>query len=93
MYKVYGMSASGNCHKVKLLLEQLQLSYEWFEIDIMNNETRTLEFLAMNLNGKVPTLEIAPGKFLAESNAILFYLAEGSVFLPRGFNSQVQQLV
>ena len=82
MYKVYGMSASGNCHKVKLLLEQLQQPYVWHEIDIMKEETRTPEFLAMNGNAKVPTLEVEPGQYLAESNAILCYLAEGSAFLP-----------
>jgi glutathione S-transferase len=76
------MSSSGNCYKVKLLLEQLQRPYTWEEIDIMQGSTRTAQFLAMNPNGKVPTLQIEPGVFLTESNAILHYLADGTAFLP-----------
>ena len=81
-YTVYGMSRSGNCYKIKLLLEQLRQPYQWREIDILKGESRTDTFLAMNPNGKVPVLAIDDDKFLAESNAILVYLAEGSVFLP-----------
>ena len=79
---VYGMKASGNCYKVQLLLEQLGRPYRWVEIDSVNGQTRTPEFLAKNPNGKVPLLELADGRHLAESNAILCYLAEGSAFLP-----------
>lgn len=82
MIKVYGMSASGNCHKIKLLLEQLQQPYDWIEIDPFKGETRTADFLAKNPNGQVPFIEISSGQYLAESNAILMYLAEGSRFLP-----------
>ena len=82
MLKVYGMSSSGNCYKVKLLLGQLSRPYSWQEIDVMQGSTRMVDFLAKNPNGKVPTLEIEPGVFLAESNAILHYLADGSAFLP-----------
>ena len=82
MLKVYGMSSSGNCYKIKLLLEQLARPYAWDEIDIMRGSTRTDDFLAMNPNGKVPTLEIEPGVFLAESNAILHYLADETGFIP-----------
>jgi glutathione S-transferase len=82
MLKVYGMSSSGNCYKVKLLLEQVARPYVWEEIDSMQGSTRTADFLAMNPNGKVPTLEIEPGVFLAESNAILHYLAEATAFMP-----------
>lgn len=78
MYKAFGMSTSGNCYKVKLLLTQLKLEYQWEEIDILKAETRTSEFLTMNPNGKVPTLQIDTGKYLAESNAILCYLADGT---------------
>lgn len=81
MFKVYGMSSSGNCYKIKLLLEQLGTPYAWEEIDIMQGSTRTADFLAKNPNGKVPTLEIEPDIFLAESNAILHYLAEGTPLL------------
>jgi glutathione S-transferase len=80
MYNVFGMSASGNCYKVKLLLEQLKLEYQWHEIDILKDETRTPEFLVMNPNGKVPVLQIGLDQYLAESNAILCYLAEGTSF-------------
>jgi glutathione S-transferase len=80
MYKVFGMSASGNCYKVKLLLTQLGLDYQWQEIDILQAETRTPEFLAMNPNGKVPTLQIGADQYLAESNAILGYLAENTPY-------------
>jgi glutathione S-transferase len=83
MFRVYGMSASGNCHKVRMALESLGLPYEWTEIDPGRGQTRTPEFLAMNPNGKVPVLEIEPGVFLPESNAILCYLAEDTPLLPR----------
>jgi glutathione S-transferase len=82
MLKVCGMSSSGNCYKVKLLLEQLAQPYAWEEVDIMQGSTRSAEFLTKNPNGKVPILEIEPGVYLAESNAILHYLAQGTAFLP-----------
>jgi glutathione S-transferase len=82
MFRVYGMSTSGNCHKVRMTLEALALPYEWTEIDSVHGQTRTSEFLAMNPNGKVPMLEIEPGVFLPESNAILCYLADGTPLLP-----------
>jgi len=82
MYKVYGMATSGNCYKVRLTLEQLRLPYEWIEIDVRGGETRRAEFLARNPNGKVPLLEVEPGVFLPESNAIICYLADGTVLLP-----------
>jgi glutathione S-transferase len=79
---VYGMRASGNCYKLQLLLEQLGRPYRWVEVDSVNGQTRTPEFLAKNPNGKVPLLELADGRRLAESNAILCYLADGSHLLP-----------
>ena len=82
MFAVYGMTDSGNCYKVKLALEQLALPYRWIEIDPSRGETRSLGFLAMNPNGKVPTLALEDGTHLAESNAILNYLAHGSPLLP-----------
>lgn len=81
MIKVFGMSASGNCHKIKLLLTQLGEPFNWQEIDILKGESRTEAFLAINPNGRVPTAEIKPGVYLPESNAILYYLAEGTRFL------------
>jgi glutathione S-transferase len=80
--RVYGTSASGNCHKVRMALEALKLPYEWTEIDSVRGDTKSASFLALNANGKVPVLEIAPGNTLPESNAILFYLAEGTPLLP-----------
>jgi glutathione S-transferase len=84
MFTVYGMADSGNCYKVKLTLEQLALPYRWVEVDSARGETRTLKFLAMNANGKLPTLALDDGTFLPESNAILNYLADGSRLLPSG---------
>ena len=78
MITVYGFSTSGNCHKVRLLLEQLGRNYEWIEVDSSKGETRTPEFLAKNPNGRVPMIELDDGRILAESNAILFYLAEST---------------
>ena len=80
MLKLYGMSTSGNCHKVKLLLEQLDRPYQWQEVDILKGESQTDAFLVMNPVGQVPTLEIEPGKYLTESNAMLCFLAEGTTF-------------
>ncbi|MCP1583760.1 glutathione S-transferase family protein [Pseudoxanthomonas mexicana] len=79
---VHGMSTSGNCHKVRLLLEQLGRPYTWIEVDSAHGGTRTPEYLAKNPNGKVPMLERADGAILVESNAILCWLAEGSTYLP-----------
>jgi glutathione S-transferase len=79
---VYGMQASGNCYKLKLLLDQLERPYRWVETDSVNGATRTPDFLAKNPNGKVPLLELADGRLLPESNAILCYLADGSAYLP-----------
>jgi glutathione S-transferase len=74
---------SGNGYKVRLLLTQLGLPFERIEYDIDKGATRTPEFLAqVNPNGRIPVLEIEPGFLLAESDAILFYLAEATPFLP-----------
>ena len=82
MVKIHGMSTSGNCHKVRMVLEALGRPYQWHEIDTRHGTTRTAEFLAMNPNGQVPVAEIAAGVFLPESNAIMFYLADGSALIP-----------
>ena len=81
-YVVYGMASSGNCHKVKMALEHLRLPYQWREIDTLKGETRTPSFLAMNPNGQVPVLAIDENTFLFESNAILWYLSEGTSLVP-----------
>lgn len=82
MTTVYGFSVSGNCHKVRLLLEQLQRPYRWVEVNSAAGETQTAAFLARNPNGKVPVLERDDGSTLPESNAILCWLADGTAFLP-----------
>ena len=79
---VYGMAASGNCFKPRLLLGHLRQPYRWVEVDSAVGQTRTPEFLALNPNGKVPLLQLADGRTLAESNAILCFLAEGSPWWP-----------
>ena len=82
MITIYGMSTSGNCHKLRLLLEQLGRQYRWIEIDSAKGQTRTPEYLAKNPNGRVPMLELEDGSLLVESNAILFYLAQDTRYLP-----------
>lgn len=82
MYKVYGDYKSGNCYKIKLMLNLLGKPYHWQPVDILKGETQTPEFLAMNPNGKIPVLELEDGTYLWESNAILNFLADGSEFLP-----------
>ncbi|MEX0976701.1 MAG: glutathione S-transferase family protein [Woeseia sp.] len=76
--KVWGDSRSGNCYKICLLCAELDIDFEWEEVDILAGQTRTPEFLAMNANGKIPLLRTSDGRFLAESNAILIYLADGT---------------
>jgi glutathione S-transferase len=73
---------SGNGYKVRLVLAQLGQRYDWTELDIEAGMTHTPEFLSRNPNGRVPTLELDDGTNLAESNAILWYLAEGSPLVP-----------
>jgi len=82
MLKVYGISPSGNCYKVKLLLSHLGEPFTWIEVDARGGETKSDAFLAMNPFGRTPVLEIEPGVHLAESGAILCYLAEGTPYLP-----------
>ena len=77
---IYGDSRSGNCYKLKLLCAEMGIGYDWQEVDILAGETRTPEFLLMNANGRIPLLALPGGRYLAESNAILCYLADGSDF-------------
>lgn len=79
---LYGMSLSGNCYKLQLLMAQLGRDYVWEEIDITRGENLSPEFLAMNDRGKVPVMKLPDGRTMAESNAILHYLADGSELLP-----------
>lgn len=82
MLTLYDFMGSGNGYKVRLLLAQLALPYKLVECDILKGETRTLDFLAKNPNGRIPTLQLEDGTYLAESGAILWYLAEGTPFAP-----------
>jgi glutathione S-transferase len=82
MLRLYDYLESGNGYKVRLLLHQLGLPFERVELDILRGETRTPSFLAKNPNGRIPTLELEDGTHLPESNAILWYLAEETPFLP-----------
>jgi glutathione S-transferase len=92
MLKVYGDIQSGNCYKVKMLLCYLAEPHEWLHVDILRKETRTPDFLAMNPNGRIPLLMIKEGVYLAESNAILCYLADGTRFLPSDRLARAQVL-
>jgi glutathione S-transferase len=82
MHTLYSMQRSGNSYKVRLALTQLGMPYRLVEVDILKGESRTPEFLAKNPNGQVPLLEVAPGRFIAESNAILWYVAGGTALAP-----------
>jgi glutathione S-transferase len=82
MLTLYDYLPSGNGYKVRLLLSQLHVPFKLVERDIQQGETRTPEFLAMNPNGRIPLLRLEDGRYLSESDAILFYLAEGTPFLP-----------
>lgn len=84
MLTIYGDIQSGNCYKIKLLLNLLDIEHQWIHVDILAGESRSPEFLSMNPNGKIPLLRLDDGNTLAESNAILNYLAEGSNWLPSG---------
>ena len=81
-YTLYSMQWSGNCYKVRLALSQLHVPYRLVELDILKGETRTPDFLAKNPGGRVPLLEVAPGRYLPESNAILWYIAGGTSLAP-----------
>jgi glutathione S-transferase len=80
--KLYNVAYSGNSYKVRLLLSQLGIPSEIVEVDILNGASRTLEFLKINPNGRTPVLEDDDGFVLAESNAILAFLARGTKLLP-----------
>ena len=89
--RLYQYHPSGNCYKIRLLLNQLQIPYEKVEIDILKRESRTPEFLRINPNGRTPVLEVN-GRYLPESNAALYYLAQGTRFFPQDRFAQAQVL-
>jgi glutathione S-transferase len=81
--KIFGDTNSGNCLKVKWVCDRLSLPYRWIDIDTMKGETRTPEFLKLNGAGQVPAIELDDGRTLAQSNAIIRYLARGSDLIPK----------
>jgi glutathione S-transferase len=82
MYRLYDYLPSGNGYKVRLVLKDLGLPYELVQLDIKVGATRTPEFLALNPNGRIPLLEVPGSGFLAESHAIISFLAGGSRLVP-----------
>jgi glutathione S-transferase len=82
MLTVYGDRESGNCYKIYLLLHLLGIEHRWQRVDIVAGGAKRPEFLALNPNGRVPLVEIEPGVHLAESNAILAWLAHGTAYFP-----------
>jgi glutathione S-transferase len=90
--KLYDYPPSGNGYKVRLALAYLDLPYQYIPVDILAGDTRTPEFLAINANGRIPVLQLADGTNLAESNAILFYLAQGSSLWPGSTIDQARVL-
>src|SRR6204780_1160423 len=82
MFTLYSMQRSGNSYKARLALAQLRVPYRLVEIALLKGEGHTPEFLATNPNGQVPLLEVGPGRYLAESNPILWYIAGGSALAP-----------
>ena len=79
---IYGDSISGNCQKVRFVADRLRIPYRWIETSVLAGETRTPEFLALNPAGQVPTVVLPDGRPLAQSNAVILHLAEGSDLIP-----------
>ncbi len=82
MLTVHGDIRSGNCLKVKWLLDRLERDYRWVETDVLSGVTRSVDFLARNPAGQVPAVVLEDGRVLAQSNAILGYFGEGTPFIP-----------
>ena len=88
--KIYGDTNSGNCLKVKWVCKHLALPYTWMAVDTLKGETRTAEFLKLNGAGQVPTIELDDGRTLAQSNAIIRYLARGSRLIAQDAYTQAK---
>ena len=82
MIKAYGYSPSGNCWKVRTVLDLTGRAYEWVEVNSNAGQTRTPEFLKLNPNGKIPIVMLDGGEIVTESNAIMLHFAEGTPLLP-----------
>ena len=92
MLTLYGDIRSGNCLKGKWMLDWLGRDYRWVEIDIMSGGSRTPEFLALNTAGQVPLLVLEDGRPLAQSNAILLYLGEGTDLIPADAHDRARMM-
>lgn len=92
MLTLHDNLGSGNAYKVRLLLSHLGRPFRRIEYDVTTGETRTPDYLSLNPNGRVPALEFENGRVLAESNAILFHLAEGTAYLPQDAFARAQAL-
>jgi glutathione S-transferase len=90
--KIYGDVKSGNCYKLKLLCALLSIEYDWIAVDILRGETRSDKFLAMNPNAQIPVCVTDDGAILTQSNAILYYLGQGSLYWPANLLEQVRVL-
>jgi glutathione S-transferase len=90
--KIYGDIYSGNCYKLKLICALLEIEHEWIPVDIMRGETREDHFLALNPVGQIPICVTDDGQTLTESNAILYYLAQGSDLWPTDRLAQTRVL-
>jgi glutathione S-transferase len=82
MLTLYDSAISGNAYKVRLLLSQLGLAFKRIEMNVDDGSTRAPDFLKVNRNGKVPAIQLEDGTCLAESDAILYYFAEGTAYWP-----------
>jgi glutathione S-transferase len=92
MLTIYGDPISGNCLKVKWTAERLAIPYTWTDVDVTKAQSRTPAFLALNPAGQVPVVVLADGRTLAQSNAIIFHLAEGSALIPVDAYSRAKML-
>ena len=89
---IFGDSRSGNCLKVKWVARRVGVAFDWREVDIMTGATRTPDYLAMNPAGQVPTVILEDGRALAQSNAIILHLAEGSDLIPEDAYERAKML-
>ncbi len=90
--KIYGDTHSGNCYKLKLICALLGIRHEWIPVDILQGETRSESFLALNPSGQIPVCITTDGDVLTESNAILYYLARDSQYWPKNKLAQTRVL-
>ena len=90
--KIYGDPQSGNCYKVQLVCQLLNIDHQWIDVDILAGDTKSDDFLKKNPNGKIPLLELNSGETLSESNAIINYLAFGSDLYPNDRLAQARVL-